>query len=68
LGPKKGHGFKSSGMQMKFIWSFANELDLGVPISCHVGTDIAFQKIYFVREIYIEIVEHAIHIRCMEIK
>jgi hypothetical protein len=65
LGPKR-HGFKSSGMQMKFIWPFANELDLRVPIACHVGSDIAFQNIYFLREIYIEIDEHVIHRRCME--
>jgi hypothetical protein len=55
-------------MQMKFIWPFANKLDLGVPIACHVGSDIAFQKKKFVREIYIGIVEHAIHRRSMEFK
>jgi hypothetical protein len=53
---------------MKFIWPFANELDLRVPIAHHVGFDIAFQKIHFVREIYIEIVEHVIHRRSMEFK
>jgi hypothetical protein len=55
-------------MQLKFIWPFANELGLGVPIACHVGFDIVFQKIYFVKEIYIGIVEHAIHRRYMEFK
>jgi hypothetical protein len=43
-------------------------LILGLPIACHVGFDIAFQKKYFVREIYIEIVEHAIHRRSVEFK
>lgn len=55
-------------MQINFIWPFANELDLRVPIARHVGSDIAFQKIYFVREIYIEIVEHVIHKGSMEFK
>jgi len=43
-------------------------LTWGVPIACHVGFDIAFQKKKIAREIYIEIVEHVIHKRSMEFK